>query len=516
MIILIQINNSEDKSEKILPLGILAVGSALKHYGFSVRLININEKEIDQTIDYLVSSRPLFIGLSVMTGKQTQHSTEFSKKIKAKHSDTPILWGGIHPTLLPEQCLAEKYIDLINTGEGEETSVELAQKLTKGEPLGGILGLGYKKNGKIIINPPRPLIEKLDDWPLDFSLLDLSKYVFPQGKYQRVMAYKTSRGCPFNCGFCYNKAFNQNRWRAWSFERVISDIEYLKKKYKIDAIKFYDDNFFVDKTRALKILKKINLPSFLEIRVDMINDNLARELKRYRIFDLLIGVESGSNRILRMINKKITVGQIIKAAKSLAHYGVPANYSTIFGLPTETKEEQEQTIDLLYKIYKIHPQAYFTHAAYVPYPGSPLYDLAMKQGFKPPARTEDWGQIDRFRKDIESPFTKPKRDNRINEIFKMIYFIGKVVEAKKNKAISNAKVSLLDKRGEIFWSAKTSDDGIFFDGGKLHADQAIEAVLIIEAVGFQTKVKTIALTFEERHYEIIKLDKKCSPRNTGQ
>jgi len=242
MISLIQINYTKDRSEAILPLGILSVGSVLSKKGLEVELININEKEIDQTVDYLIKNNPLFVGLSVMTGVQTEHSAEMSKRIKNR-SNIPIVWGGIHPSLLPEQCLKEDYIDYVIIGEGEETIIEFVNNIKEKQNLNNILGLGYKKDGRIIINPRRPLIEDLDQYRLNFKLLDLEKYIFKLDKYQRVIAYKTSRGCPYNCAFCYNHQFNQNCWRAWSIESVLDDINFLKREYKIEAVKFYDDNF---------------------------------------------------------------------------------------------------------------------------------------------------------------------------------------------------------------------------------------------------------------------------------
>jgi anaerobic magnesium-protoporphyrin IX monomethyl ester cyclase len=421
MIILIQINDAEDHSEKILPIGILSVGSALKKAGFDVDLFNINEKEIDKTVESIIDKQPQLVGFSVMTGRQTRHSAEMSKKLKEHNQAVKILWGGIHPSLLPEQVLSESYIDYIIIGEGEETSIELLQKLSKPEKLSGVLGLGYKESGALKINPERPFIANLDDWPLNFSLVDLNKYIYPLGKYQRVIAYKASRGCPFNCAFCYNRAFNQSRWRAWSVARVVADIEYLKKNYRIDAVKFYDDNFFVDKNRALEILKKIDLPTHLEIRIDMIDENLARELKANKVFDMLIGIESGSDRLLKLINKNFTVGKLLTGVETLAKYDLPASYSVIVGLPTETKAEFEATIDLLYKIYKIHPRAAaFTLGAYMPYPGSLMYDFAVKEGFEPPHQTEDWGKIDRFRKDFSTPWTDGRKVWRIREYFKLL------------------------------------------------------------------------------------------------
>jgi anaerobic magnesium-protoporphyrin IX monomethyl ester cyclase len=418
-IILLQINYTQDHSEKILPMGILSVGSVLKKRGWPVELININEKEIDKTVAYIIEQDPLYLGLSVMTGVQTQHSAELSKKIKAQ-SRLPIIWGGIHPSLLPEQCLQEDYIDYVVISEGELTILELTEKIIKGEEPEGVLGVGYKKNGQPKINPWRPFIEDLDQYRLDFSLLDLEKFIFPLGAHKRVIAYKSSRGCPCNCAFCYNSIFNKNRWRTWSVATVVEDINYLKEKYKVEAIKFYDDNFFVNRVRALEILEKIKLPTHLEIRIDSINEEVAQKMKEFKVFDLLIGAESGSNRMLQLIDKKFTTERIMESVKILAKYDLPASYSVILGLPTETEEEFEATINLLYGIYKIHPRAVFTLGAYLPYPGSRMYNFAIANDFKPPLRTEDWGKIDRFRKDFKSPWVNVKKVWRIREYFKFL------------------------------------------------------------------------------------------------
>jgi len=420
MIILLNINYSEDHSEKILPLGILSVGSALKGGGFKVKLINITEKEIEKTAQKVADENPEYVGISVMTGIQTKHSADISKKIKKINSRVPILWGGIHPSLLPDQCIKEDYIDYIVIGEGEETILEFSKAVNESRNFSNILGLAYKESGQAIVNDRRPLISNLDDWRLDFSLLDLNKYIFKLGEYDRVIAYKTSRGCPFSCGFCYNNQFNFGRWRAWSEEAVLEDIKHLKNNYNIDAIKFYDDNFFVNKTRAVNLLRAINLPCHIEIRIDAIDDEIAGQLKELKVYDLLIGLESGSDRLLKLIDKNFNVERITEGVKALAKYDLHASYSFIVGLPTETEEEFSQTLNLMYEIYKIHPKAGFTLGAYLPYPGSKMYDFAIERGFKPPDKTEDWGKIDRFRKNFDSPWINAKKVWTIRECFKII------------------------------------------------------------------------------------------------
>jgi radical SAM superfamily enzyme YgiQ (UPF0313 family) len=438
---LVQVDYSKFFSKEIVPIGLLHVGSTLKNAGFEVRIIHCTELEIDKYVSEIVKAQPLWVGFSVMTGPQTMHSVWMSKRIKTQR-DVPIVWGGIHPSLLPGQCLREDYIDIVVIGEGEETAIELTQRFESKKGLEGVLGLGYKlkQNGQLnsCVNPRRPFIKTLDadKYRLDFELLDIPQYFLKAGtgKYQRVFSYKTSRGCPFNCGFCYNNEFNLRRWRGKSPERVIEDISYLKKTYRIDGVKFYDDEFYVNRERALKILEGIGIPAKTDIRIDMIDDELAARINEFNVFDILIGIESGSDRILRLLNKDITVEQIRRGVEILAKYKLKVGYSAIIGIPTETEEEMNATIDLILWIHSIHKNKSVTIGPYLPYPGSALYHWTLQQGFIPPQRTEDWGAIDRWRNDLYRylPWVKDDHIYYIRECMKFfdynVSFLSKIAE----------------------------------------------------------------------------------------
>ena len=429
MICLVQVDYSKFFSGNIVPIGLLHIGSALKNAGYPVKVFHCTEDEIETVAPKIVAEGPLWVGFSVMTGPQTMHSAWLSRKLKGL-SHAPIVWGGVHPSLLPQQCLQEDYIDMVVIGEGEETALELTQRLESGKDFGGVLGLGYKlfeqKESRIIINQSRPFIENLDDerYALDFSLLDVPRYFIRggRGKYQRMFSYKSSRGCPFNCGFCYNNEFNKRRWRAKSAERVIEDLSFLKKNYGIDAVDFYDDEFYINRQRALKILEHIDLPTKTDIRIDMITDDFAKRLREIKVFSLLVGIESGSERILKLINKGITVEQIKKGARILAENNIRVVYSAIAGIPTETAEELKATIDLLLWIQGIHKELVVTVGPYLPYPGSALYNWTLENGFVPPQKTEDWGNIDRWSKSLRLPWVKDETFFYIREYLKFFNY----------------------------------------------------------------------------------------------
>ncbi|MBF0345216.1 MAG: B12-binding domain-containing radical SAM protein [Nitrospirae bacterium] len=413
MIYLVQVDYSSFFSYNIVPIGLLNVGSALKNHGYDVTIVHCTEKDIENVTDNISKADPLWIGFSVMTGPQTLHSALLSMAIKDRCS-APIVWGGIHPSLLPEQCLQESYIDIVVVGEGEDTAVELTRRIESKQSLDGIAGIGYKtkSNGAWmpVINKERPFIQNLDDekYRLDYSIIDVPRY-FMQGKrgeYNRMFSYKASRGCAFNCGFCYNNLFNKRRWRAKSAESVIEDILYLKKEYGVDAIDFYDDEFYINRKRALKILRGIDIPSKTDIRIDMINDDMASQLQELKVFSILVGIESGSERILKLINKGISVEQIKEGVRIFARHNIRVVYSAIIGLPTETLQERYATIDLLLWIHNTHKEIVVTVGPYLPYPGSALYQWAKEHGFIPPATTEGWGNIDRWSKDLHLPWAR--------------------------------------------------------------------------------------------------------------
>ncbi|MHB8858055.1 MAG: B12-binding domain-containing radical SAM protein [Thermoleophilia bacterium] len=383
------------------PLGILYVGSALKRAGYEVELLHIAPEEIHEYARKTAAKKPLFIGLSAFTCNQTSYSAEFSKEVR-KLSDSPVVWGGIHATMVPEETLREDYVDMIVVGEGEDTAVEFAAALENGEDLESVRGLGFKRDGELVINGPRPLIENLDDYRLDWDLVDVSRYLVPLWGKKRVINFITSRGCPHRCGFCYSLKFSGGRWRAHSREFVISEIQMLKDKYKIDGIRFYDDNFFANKKRAFDILDAVDLPWEGQLRIGYITDELARKLRDTHCQGICFGLESGNDRILELMQKDQTIEDIVRGITILAKYPeVRVSNCVILGNPTETKEEIQNTLNFCLEMWKIHPRTAFSLGTYMPYPGVPLYDMVVEAGFVPPKRTEDWETLNRMNKKME-------------------------------------------------------------------------------------------------------------------
>ncbi|MFB0564547.1 MAG: radical SAM protein [Candidatus Aminicenantaceae bacterium] len=383
-----------DKGDRNLPKGLLYVGYALKKNGFQVEILQFSPEDMETNIRKIIISKPLFVGFSVFTGSQPRAAAEISKEIK-RRSHVPIVWGGVHTSLLPEQCLNEKYIDIVVTGEGEETATELADFLVRKESIENIKGIGFKEDDRAIFNPPRGFIKNLDTFKMDFTLIDVEKYIKKAPPAKRAIHFITSRGCPHRCSFCYNYAFNKSKWRAHSAEFCIKEITKLKEEFDIDGIIFHDDNFFVNRKRVLQIVKAIDMNWWGEIRLDYINTDIMNEFKKTKCRCLLLGWESGNNRILKLFNKGFDTEKIIEKTKLIAKFpDIIIQGQAIIGVPTETKEEINNTVKLALKLSKIHPSMRFGIGQYLPFPGTPLYELTKKLGWDPPKRTEGWDELD--------------------------------------------------------------------------------------------------------------------------
>ena len=389
-----------DNVKGVPPLALLYLATALKNNGHESKIIHKNANDSGDIVAEIENYKPDLIGMSVFSGYNNKKYVVLSRELKSK--GYKIVWGNAHPSLFPEQCLQESSIDFVIIGEGEATIVDLVNKLNDKEAYSSIPSLGFKNDdGKMVINEKRACVD-LDDYLIDWSLIDLEPYLIPyfSNKYKRVLAITTSRGCPFNCQFCYNAVFNNRRWRSHSAEKIIANLRPIIARYKIDAIRFLDDNFFVKKERAFEIACALKMPYFAEARVEYITEDFVKNLQATKCEEIMFGFESGSNRVLKEVVQKGTgTEEIIKAVTLLKDSGVLCSGSIIFGFPNETKEEYQETMKFIIKLLEINSNLAFTCGWFLPYPGTGLYEQAKLKGFKPPERIEDWDKFDRWRND---------------------------------------------------------------------------------------------------------------------
>jgi len=397
----------ELRNKNLLPLSILLVAAPLIKKGYSVKIIDQRiEPDWRKKLLNELEKSPLLVGISVLTGKQILYGLEVSKLVK-QNSKAKVVWGGVHPSLSPEQTLENQFIDIVVVGEGEETLLELVEKLDRKEKYSNVLGIGYKKNDEIVINPSHDFIS-LDNQPdLPYCLLDVEKYIskesFASGKPGRDLAMYTSRGCPHRCAFCYNKEFNKRRWRCLSAEKTVAEIKKIVNDYQLTSISLQDDEFFVSLERVKEICKlllkeNINVEFISSCRIDYIycmDDEILELIGKCGFKTLELGIETGSPRMLKKVKKDIIVEQVLEAVAKLKKFDIEGKYCFMSGFPGETIEDMYQTTDLMRKVKKINPYSRIPGwRIFTPFPGIELYQESINRGWIPPKNLREWAYYD--------------------------------------------------------------------------------------------------------------------------
>lgn len=380
-----------------LPLGLLSIASTLVD-DYEVEIIDqrIDEKWAEKV--ELKSRDSICVGVTSMTGVQIANAIEISK-IAKKH--TKLIWGGVHPTLLPHQTLQNKYVDIIVLGEGEVTFPLLLKALKDPKRFEHIRGIGYKDSKGIHVNELRDFLDMNTVHNLPYHLLEIEKYITKREGFKRCLSLETSRGCPHNCSFCSNPIIHKRLWSCLNVENLIQKTKYLQNRFKLDGIVYQEDNFFVNILRVKKfceaIQKDINIGWKANCRISyLLNKDSAflKMLEKGGCKVLQFGVESGTNRILKLVNKGITIEDILKVNSKLAKGDIICRYNFIVGIPTETQEEIQSTLDFIEKLQSENANLDTPFLnLYTPWPGTKLFDLSIEKGFKSPNTLDGWSKF---------------------------------------------------------------------------------------------------------------------------
>ena len=321
---------------------------------------------------------PDLIGITATTSMMPD-AYKVSRIAKDINENVKIVLGGPHVTFIPERTVKEcPCVDYIVRGEGELTFKELVDTLDKGKDINKILGLSINRDGKVKNNPPRPLIRDIDSIPIpSYDLLPMDKYQVDNVKFGTIM---TSRGCPFDCVFCSSSLQFGKRWRGHSEDRVMEELKLLREEYGRREIEFLDDTFTLNRPRAIRIANKIKKEG-LDIswtassRVDIFRDDVAKAMKDGGCHTVYFGIESGSQKTLDFIGKRITPQQSILAVRKAKKHKLHALGAFIIGFPEEDREDIKKTIKFSKKVGVDYAQ--FTIAT--PYPGTRLWDYALSR-----------------------------------------------------------------------------------------------------------------------------------------
>jgi len=387
------------KVTKHVPIGILVLAAFMREKGYPVAVKEFSGKEIDEDEIREIISRenPKYVGIRVLTGPFIPRALKISKI--AKEMGKKVIWGGPHPTILPEQTLENPLIDAIVIGEGEYALLDLISYFEnkKIKPLGS----GIKINGKAKIFPPQKKCVNLETTPLPaWDLLENINEHFPskRGNPLKVMS---SRGCPFKCGFCHNSNKNVinylGKYRVISAKKVLDEYDLVQSliKNKITMLDAGGDYHLISKEYTKNWCETIkqrepHLKWSTHARYSNIDLEMVDMIAKAGCVDINLGVESGSRRIQEFNQKVIDLKKAIPIARALRKNKIFLTNTYIFGHPTETLDELKQTIKYVRKL----PGDLNLVQIYRPFPGTPYYELCVKEGKVVPfKKLEDWSNF---------------------------------------------------------------------------------------------------------------------------
>jgi anaerobic magnesium-protoporphyrin IX monomethyl ester cyclase len=384
-----------------IPLGLGYLGAVAENTGHHVTVIDCQaEKLTYETFRDRIAQTPSdIIGVTATTllYNSAMKLIDISKQTQPQ---AVTVLGGSHGTFWDENALQEyPSLDIVVRREGEQTFIELIDKIQNQSSLNNVLGITYRNVDKIVRNEDRPFIEDLDALPFPAHHLMPLEKLKHNGKI--IFPLVSSRGCVFWCDFCSTVRMFGRGYRMRSPKNVVDEMQFIHDNYGVDQVTFYDDAFSVDRNRVVKICeelqnRKLHMKWDCGTRVDMVDRDLMRTMRDAGCFAVWLGVESGSEAILGAMNKRIKLDQTRLAYKTAHQLGLMTIANVVLGFPGETEQTAKETIRF---VKELNPDDVGFYIA-TPYPGTPMYELVKKNGW---LRVTDFDKYDTAGPTFETP-----------------------------------------------------------------------------------------------------------------
>jgi anaerobic magnesium-protoporphyrin IX monomethyl ester cyclase len=385
----------------VLPMSLLALGAVLE----GTEPYTIVDGNLDRdpftTIDRLVREDGAdLLGVTVMPGPQLADASALVPRLKARHPDLTVVWGGYFPTQHWDVCLREPSIDWVVRGHGEVTFKELIRRLRAGEDPRDLPGLAYRDEaGQPRSNPTAPIPHPNEQPDFPYHRVAMTRYPRATFMGRRTIAHHSSYGCPFFCNFCAVVNMVGGRWLSQSAERTATVVERLVREHAVDAVEFYDNNFFVHEARTAEFAERI-----LPLRIGWWGESRIDTMLRYsdRTWGLMrdsglrmvfLGAESGSDETLKRMNKGGTAStaKTLEIAAKMKRFGIVPEMSFVMGNPPDPEGDAYQTMRFIRRVKEVNPRTEVILYLYTPVPLSgELYDQAKAEGFAFPETLQGW------------------------------------------------------------------------------------------------------------------------------
>ncbi|MFL5735665.1 MAG: B12-binding domain-containing radical SAM protein [Chloroflexia bacterium] len=384
-----------------IPLGLIAVGSALDPEKYEVKIVDARLEADPLAAVLREIPDALCLGVGVLTGDPIRDALRVSEAARAARPDLPVVWGGWHPSLFPEQCLDAPYVDAAVSGQGEETFADIVDRYALGRDLSGVRGVTWRDaSGQIVANPPRPTRDVNTLPRHNYELVPVQAYFAHKGR--RQLDYISSIGCRFRCAFCADPYVYNRSWFGLTAERMATELAELWERYHFDEVAFQDETFFTRRDRVEEICTALRSRGLKvawtgTMRADqghrLPDDTLAlcREAGLRRV---MVGVEAGTDEMLRRIKKDITIEQVFSTAKKLVRHDIGAIWNFIVGFPDEPEESFESALSIARKLRAMNPDFEVAIFFYKPYPGNEIADRLGSEQYPFPCTLDGWADFD--------------------------------------------------------------------------------------------------------------------------
>ncbi len=358
------------------PLSVLALAAVLEGRE-TYEIVDGNlEPDPDAAIRALCRNhRVELLAVSVMPGPQMVSAMHSCQTIRSEFPRVPIVWGGYFPSLYRDAALNASYVDFAVRGQGEITLLELIEGLRGKREFSTVAGLSYKSSdGSHRHNGERAMLGP-DAFPWSpFHRLDVDKYLRPSYFGRRTAAHQASIGCPFQCRFCAIGVAFGNREKMESPARTEAILRHLVDSYGIDGVQFYDMNFFMREDHTVELMERLaplGLRWWCEGRIDIVSRYSTATLKAIRKAGctmIFYGAESGSDWVLKEMNKGITTDETLEVAVRMAETGIIPEFSFVIGNPGDPRRDTRETISFIRRIKRLNPASEIILQHYTPVP----------------------------------------------------------------------------------------------------------------------------------------------------
>src|SRR5229473_3388815 len=359
-----------------LPLAILAIAAVLEgREEYEIVDGNLDDNPLDIILKLIDTHDVELLGVSVMPGPQMVAAMEASREIRRLHHHVKIVWGGYFPSVYPDSALNAKYVDYIVRGQGEDTILELLDAIRGSRSFESILGLSYKDIFGLPRNNAERPMKGPDEFPwAPFHKVPVVKYLQPSFFGKRTAVHHASIGCPFNCSFCGVHAAYGRAEKMESPERTVKILNYLVGRYGADSVQFYDMNFFLREDHARELVDRLaplNLRWWCEARVDIMSrysDATMEAIKKAGCAMIFFGAESGSDWVLKEMQKGITTEETVMMAHRTRQFGIIPEFSFVIGNPGDPERDTKETVCFIRKLKRINPDSEIIVQHYTPTP----------------------------------------------------------------------------------------------------------------------------------------------------